>query len=275
MADAPSIARSGQAEEVLLQARKHDLYTAIRTLTRDYEDGTVDDAVYQKARDRYEREAAQVLERLDALAVAPLSPPGMARRTRLDAWPAVLIATGLVAGAVVLFLVAAVHNRGAGTITGSQPITGPTAAPVATAAAAPLRTAQLQTRHHPTSVPAWLALGNAYLSAGNPREADRAFRTASRLAPGRPEARTLDALALAAEGRFTPALTLLSNVERSRPAYAKAWLTDGLIAARRSPGIPRAIRAWKRFLTLAPHSPVSAQVRASLRRLEDMDRSSR
>jgi cytochrome c-type biogenesis protein CcmH/NrfG len=262
-------ASTASAESVLLQARKRDLYAAIRTLARDRDEGTIDETAYRAARERYEREAAGILERLDTLAEAGVQPA--ARGTRTTAWPLVLVGLGLVVLAVALFLVGALRARGTGTITGSQPA-APTSAPVATAVPAQVLAARKQTRLQPRSVSAWLALGNAYLSSGTPSAADGAFRTAGRLAPGRPEAPTLDALALAAEGKVTPALRLLTQVERAHPTYARAWLTDGLIASRRAPGVPRAIRAWKRFLALQPNSPVSAEVRSSLRTLEQEQR---
>jgi cytochrome c-type biogenesis protein CcmH/NrfG len=264
-----AISGDGRAEAVLLEARKRDLYAAIRTLARDRDEGTVDEDAYRNARARYEREAAAILERLDMLAATPAAVP--ARPSRRASWPVIALALGAVATAVVLFLVAALHNRGTGTITGGQPPTviAPTAVP------APVTAALSQTRRHPKSVQSWLALGNAYLDSGNPAAADGAFRTALRLAPSLLEAPTLDALALASAGKYTPALQLLSRVERAHPAYARAWLTDGLIAARRAPGIPRAIRAWKRFLVLQPHSQISAEVRASLSTLEQAQRPGR
>jgi cytochrome c-type biogenesis protein CcmH/NrfG len=269
MAEAPpaAVAGAAHAEAARLEARKRDLYAAIRALARDHEEGTVDEAAFHAARERYETEAANILERLDTITGTEARVDGVRPHSR--SWPILVLAIAGIIAAVVLFLVTAIHDRGGGTITGSQPGAAPTSVPSA------LSAALTQAQHNPRRAVAWLNLGNVYLDTGSPAAADRAFRTAIRLAPGRPDAPTLDALALAAENELTPALQVLSGVERAHPTYAQAWLTDGLIAARRAPGIPRAIRAWKRFLVLQPHGPVSAEVRASLRTLERAERAGR
>jgi hypothetical protein len=82
-----------------------------------------------------------------------------------------------------------------------------------------------------------------------------------RLAPALPEPATLHAMVVATEGRGSQALTLLRQVERKHPDYAKAWLLDGLIASKIPKEYTRALTSWRRFLALEPKSPVSASVR--------------
>jgi hypothetical protein len=65
-------------------------------------------------------------------------------------------------------------------------------------------------------------------------------------------------------GDATGALVQLSLVEREHPAYAKAWLIDGLLSSRVPAGLPRAITAWHQFLTLSPHAAIAPQVRTLL-----------
>ena len=54
MTDAPASGRGTAVaeEEALLRARKRDLYAAMRTLSRDREEGTIDDRAYSRAVDR-------------------------------------------------------------------------------------------------------------------------------------------------------------------------------------------------------------------------------
>lgn len=252
-----------------LLARKHDLFAALRALEQDHEDGAMDQRAYAAARQRFEWEAATILQQLDALgaesvrAPSPVAPASAGpRRT----WLAAGAMSALIAAALVIFLVSAAHGRATGqSITGAQP------APVATPAAQPapgLLAAERAIRARPRSVDALLTLGAVYTRSGNAAAADRAYVRAMQVDPNRPEPPTLHALILASAGHFTPALKVLRSVERAHPRYARAWLTDGLIASRRRPGFPRAIAAWKRFLALDPHGQVSGDIRASLASLE-------
>jgi hypothetical protein len=89
-----------------------------------------------------------------------------------------------------------------------------------------------------------------------------------RLAPGRPEAATLHAMVLGAEGKGRSGLAQLRRVEARHPAYAKAWLIDGLLASQSARGRERAIASWKRFLALQPHAALAPTVRQWIARTE-------
>ncbi len=275
-----------------LLARKQDLFEALRVLDDDRVEGTVDPAAYQEARQRYELEAASILERLDKLQgmELPAQSPGSGRQSR---WPAASWTSGdsrrtstiaigallLTLAALALFLVAATHGRLSGqSITGFQPQAGGRLPAGVTATPGPpsqLVAAQQSVRRHPGNVDALLTLGQAELNAGEITAADKTYRQAMRLAPSRPEAPTLDALILASWKRYDAGLALLHRVELTHPDYARAWLTDGLIASRRRPGYPRAIAAWKHFLALSPSGAPAQDVRASLAALERVVRSGR
>ena len=244
-----------------LQARKHDLYHAIRTLDRDHSDGSIDADSYRTTRERYEREAASILERLDALDAAPYSGvPSMVlpARRRL-----IMAATGgVVLVAIALFLVGAVRARtGTAAITGDV---GATGAAMNRTADSPVLTAQARVRAHPRDLSAQLDLASAYVDAGNLATANSTYLHAIALAPNRPEARTMYAMFQGSDGHVRRALAQLAGVERSHPAYSKAWLVDGLLSSRLRAGLPRAIRAWRRFLALSPRASVAPQVRSLL-----------
>lgn len=258
--------------------RKRDLFAALRLLEQDWRDGSVDEEAYRVTRHRYEMEAAEILQRLDEL---PPEPAPREIASRAEAHTAgrnrlamMIGATGaVIVAAIGLFLVSALHPRsGTQTVTGN----GGQAAAAPTAQASPaLIAAEREVVAHPRSVDALVSLGNAYLNDGQSSLADRSYLKAIRLAPHRPEARTLHAMMLASAGEYARALALIRQVERDHPAYARAWLMDGLLSAHARATYPRAIAAWQRFLALQPHSSVSAQIRQSIQRLKKAEQAKR
>jgi cytochrome c-type biogenesis protein CcmH/NrfG len=255
-----------------LEARKRDLYDAIRTLDRDRKDGVIDGDVYHDARSRYETEAAGILERLDQLqASTPVafnsaSPRSNRRLVVVGAGVAVLFA-------VALFLGGALRARtGTAAITGDVGQTTP--APVS-AQSPQVLAAQGTVNAHPRDPNAELSLATAYVDVKDNRAANTAYLRAIRLAPHLPEARTMYAMFKGSGGDTTGALAQLSLVEREHPAYAKAWLVDGLLSSRVTAGLPRAIKAWHQFLALSPHASIAPQVRTLLASAEQAQKKHR
>lgn len=236
-----------------LEARKRDLFAAIRTLDADYDDGTLDEAVYRSTRERYEREAADVLAHLDALAEErrPVvsSPP---RRRR----PMATLATLLAIGGVILVILLGAIQRGAENNALSRT---PSQSPTATSRA--LTKAMEAVLKNPRSAPAQMALGNAYFKLGETSQADAHYRAAARLAPSDPRPVTLHAMVLGSGSHRVQALRILRGVEERHPRYARAWLLDGLLSSHARATYPRAIHSWKRFLALQPNGPLAANVR--------------
>ena len=241
-----------------LEDRKHELYDAIRTLDRDRGEGAVDGEAYRRARVRFELEAAGILERLDRL-----DDPAPGLNTRTSSRRLALIASvGVVVLAVAVLLGGAVRSRtGTAAITGdvgqatSAPISGPSTQVLA---------ARSLVENHPGDPNAELQLATAYINAKDNRSANEAYQRAIQLAPHRPDARTLYAMFQGSSGNDQQALAQLALVERDHPAYAKAWLVDGLLSSRVVSGLPRAIHSWRRFLVLSPHATIAPQVRALL-----------
>lgn len=235
-----------------LEARKRDLFAAIRTLDADYEDGTLDEAVYRSTRERYEREAADVLAHLDMLSeqsrVTPPAPPRMRRP----------LATGVtllvIVGIILVILLGALQRRTENTALSEA---APSATPTSKALARAMRAAL----KHPRSASAQMALGNAYLHLGRASQADAHYRAAMQLAPSDPRPATLHAMVLGSRPHRDQALQILRRVEESHPDYARAWLLDGLLSSHTRSTYPRAIHSWRRFLALQPHSPLAANVR--------------
>lgn len=246
------------AERVRLVRRKEDLVEALRTLERDHQGGAIDPGVYRISRERYESEAAAILERLDCMAPhAPQIPSLPAWRSRRST---IVLATGGVLLATALLLAGALRARGAGqSITGLQPTA---ILPLAVSPA--VRAAERRLVANPRSATAWTALGRAQLNAGNAAEGLTALRQAIRLDSRRAEAPTLLAVAFAAEGRRRVALRYLRQAEQAQPRYARAWLWDGIVASRNRSTLPRAIASFSRFLRLEPNAPASPGVRKLL-----------
>jgi cytochrome c-type biogenesis protein CcmH/NrfG len=244
----------------VVEGRKRELYDAIRTLDRDRRDGLIDVEAYNDARTRYELEAAGLLQRLDLLEQTLSVPGGAAaagsRRLLIIGAGAVVVL------AIALFLGGALRAR-----TGTAAITGDvgqsTPAPISGQPPQVLL-AQAEVSSHPQDPNAELALATAYINVKDNGAANAAYVRAIKLAPHRPEARTMYAMFKGSGGDTKSAVVQLSLVEQQHPAYAKAWLVDGLLSSRVPTGLPRAIRAWRRFLELAPHVPIAAQVQSLL-----------
>jgi cytochrome c-type biogenesis protein CcmH/NrfG len=244
-----------------LLTRKRDLFASLRVLEQDHIEGAIDEGAYASARARYELEAANVLEQLDALPPTEAPASAMSRARPPTSHRSWLVAGGtvVVAAAIFLFLLSALHPR-----SGNQSITGsvPTIAPASGAReSAQLKSAERAVSSHPRSVDAWIALGNQYLTAGQASNADQSYQDAMRLDPRRPEPKTLHAMMVGSTGHYTAALQLVHQVERSNPTYSRAWLMDGLLSSHNPRTAGHAIAAWRRFLALEPHSAVSAQVK--------------
>ena len=240
-----------------LLARKRDLYASIRMLEQDFEDGMIDAESYRHARSRYETEAADILQRMDAMprdephsgAGRSISSPS-SRSTRV----AIAVSGALVAVAIPLLLVSAIHGRSTTAAISVRAPAPPTVSPV-------LASAQRNARAHPHDVSALLELGNAYLHSGQAAAADRSYVTALKVNPGNPLASTLHAMVVGSTGQYASALRIVRGVERAHPSFARAWLLDGLFAGRTRGGYRESIAAWRHFLRLQPHGAAANQVR--------------
>jgi cytochrome c-type biogenesis protein CcmH/NrfG len=245
-----------------LLARKRDVIEALHVLEQDRADGLVDEDTYAVAKQRYEQEVGQVLAELDALGEGNEPTPGRSSAVTgsRSGWRLLAVAaTILCVAGVLAFLITAVHHRVPGeTITGAvgQGESAPSGQTALT-----LQQAQQAVYRHPRSYEALVNLGTAYLQNGRVMEADLSYQAAMRTDPKRAAAPTFHAMLLGAVKRYAQALALLSKVERDHPTYARAWLMDGVLSSHVRTGRTRAIRAWLRFLLLAPDSDLAPKVR--------------
>jgi cytochrome c-type biogenesis protein CcmH/NrfG len=245
------------SERAQLLNRKEELYAALRTLRNDFEDGAIDPDAYEITRDRYEFEAAAVLEELDV--VEDSSPPApVPPRKAVTPGIALLLSLGIAALAVVLFLVAGLRDRAASSVAAAATAVPPPPAVIR---------AQNAYARHPHRLTTVMALGSAYLDGGDAVDAEVVFRQAMTLAPRDPAPETMDALALSASGHPSQAEARLLTVEGAHPRYARAWLVDGLMANHTVAAHAHTIAALRHFLTLEPHAAVSPTVHQILKRL--------
>jgi cytochrome c-type biogenesis protein CcmH/NrfG len=241
-----------------LLERKRELYDALHTLDRDLVEGQIDAEAYGHLRTRYEDEAADVLEAIDKQTSGIDEHSLRASRPRPGTMK--VMGIGALIAAAAIFLASALHAGSATAIT-------PTAVPTSGTSTAITR-ALATVAQHPRQLSSLLALGGAYMDARDATDADKTYRSAIPLAPSDPEPRVLDSVALSALGKTSEAEATLHSVEVSHPAFARAWLLDGLLSSRNAKTLPRAIAAWKHFLKLQPRGRVAVTVRQLLARAE-------
>jgi tetratricopeptide (TPR) repeat protein len=215
-----------------LLSRKRDIIAALRLLQQDHRDGLIDDSSYASAAHRYEHEAAEILEQLDAMPAEDDASEARLRAPVITWSPRVALA----GGTLVL---------GASAPAPSSP---------------QLRAAERALQKHPRSVTALLNLGNAYVQMGDSKDADSVYRRAMAVAPSDPEPKVLHAMMLGSSGHDVQGLALIEAVEKSHPTYARAWLLDGMLSTHLLGGNAHAVVAWERFLKLAPHAPIAGTV---------------
>jgi cytochrome c-type biogenesis protein CcmH len=207
------------------------------------------------------------------------------RAARSDARPrarrifAVSGATVAVAAIAAMIAVGNLHPRLAGQVATGDAFTQPSAgtsnrtpdlAAVAggggTAFASPTLTRDQATAvaaAHPTDERAWVSVGRAYGSVGDLAEAARAYGRALQLKPTDAAATVLLASVLLQAGDPAEAARMMLKLRSAVPSDADAVLVLGL--AQEQLRDPAAGATLRLFLSLAPHHPLAAIIRASLR----------
>jgi tetratricopeptide (TPR) repeat protein len=266
---APFLRHSHVQLQKLAAAREDErlrVLRALRDLERDQARGAIDEADYQRLRQRNEVDAVALLrgaaEKNDAtgeLAAAlrgSRRAPGPRARHGRDRGSrprrAALLVAGLIAGAAVAttvpLLAAAVSQRPpGGLITGAQPSASPAAALGGTAASLEQRT-----RDHPDDLEAHLDLAQTYLEAGQPRAASQQYVEVLKRDPNNPEATTRLALLVYEAGDPDDALRGAEKVLATRPDYPEALFLKGVILLNALNRPRDAIPPLQRYLQVAP-----------------------
>src|SRR5213594_3467180 len=247
-----------------LAERKAATLRALRELSFEHDAGHIGDADYAELSARYEGEAAAVLTELDRLgpaAPAPSRPPTGVAESR-SAWrhPAAL-ATGAIL--LVLFGIAI----GAGVVRYTEP-DRPAAAPRVGAAplAPPVPTPGgggppgAGRAVTPEVLQGMLRAARASLFEGRYGEAIAAYQAVLKRDPKNVDALTHLGLIVALGGHADTALETLDRALAIDPNYPPALLYRGQVLYESKQDTAGAIRAWEKFLAVAPPGEDRARV---------------
>jgi tetratricopeptide (TPR) repeat protein len=250
------------AREQLAEDRRAALRT-LRELEFEHAAGHVSDVDYTDLRARYEADTAVILTELDRLGAAPTPAPAAptadaAAAPRRSGWrhPA---AIGVAAVALVTFgvglgvgLVRDTEpdpNAGA-PMPGSRPLAGVEAPSAANAPRGPVTPEMLQ---------GMLQAARASLFARRYNEAIAAYQAVLKRDPDNVDATTHLGLiaAIAAQGEHGPemvdrALGLFDRALELDPNYPPALLYRGQVLFEVRKDVPGAIKAWEKFVAVAP-----------------------
>jgi tetratricopeptide (TPR) repeat protein len=227
---------------------------ALRELAFEHDAGHMSDADYAELRVRYESEAAAALTALDRLGPAAAAPPAAvevpapaARR----AWrhPAALAVSCL---ALLVFGVL----LGVGIVRYSEPdrmaATPPAVAPpVAAAPEVPASGAAPRTVS-PEVMRGMLQAARGSLSEGRYSEAIAAYQAVLKRDPKNVDAMTHLGLIVAIGGHADSALETFDKALSIDPDYAPALLYRGQVLYEAKKDVAGAVRAWERFVAVAP-----------------------
>jgi cytochrome c-type biogenesis protein CcmH/NrfG len=261
MADRPDEADAARrrAEE-----EREFLLRSLDDLDAERADGNIDEGTFERLHGDYTARAAAVLHRLDGDDLDGLDGEGADAGTPGASAPGGrpwLVAGGIAVFAVIVGLVLA-WGLGArlpgGTVTGDQ---GQTAPARQAALIADLRT---DVRRSPEDPQARLALARSLMGAQRGADALEQFRQAARLDPTDPEPFAYSGWLIRLQGFPDQALVLIDKAIEVDPEYPDARFFRGIILLRERDDPEAAITEFRRYLVLAPDSPLAPQVRTLL-----------
>ncbi len=246
------------AREQLAEDKRAAL-RALRELEFEHDAGHVSDADYADLRARYESETAIILAEFDRLGPAPAAAPAEAGAPAPRAGfrhPAVIAvaAVALVTFGVALGVGIVRHTEpdpmAGAPPPGSRPMAGMDAPSAANAPRGPVTPEMLQ---------GMLQAARASLFARRYNEAIAAYQAVLKRDPKNVDAMTHMGLiaAIAAQGEHGPemvdrALDLFDRALALDPNYAPALLYRGQVLYEVRKDVPGAIKAWEKFVKVAP-----------------------
>ena len=243
-----------------LDEDKRAALRALRELTFEHEAGHISDADYADLRARYEAEAALILAELDRLGPMPVTPvdspaPAAAPRTGFRHPAAIaigavaLVTFGVALGVGIVRYTEPDQMAGAAP-PGSRPLAGPDAPSAANAPRGPVTPEMLQ---------GMLQAARASLFARRYNEAIAAYQAVLKRDPNNVDALTHMGLiaAIAAQGEHGAemvdrAIDLFDRALALDPNYPPALLYRGQILYEVRKDVPGAIKAWEKFVAVAP-----------------------
>jgi cytochrome c-type biogenesis protein CcmH len=250
--------RSVEHEVANPTAERDVLLLALEQLDDDHDDGVVAQAEYVVKRRALE-EQLSVIDTTRTTTATPMS-------AKRPSWRVASGAVALLAAAAVIAasLSFALQPRGTNAITGNGGLqAGPASGRGAnTSLPTDVQRALNRVDAHSRSAAAWVALGAVLVRHQDYLDARNAYTTALHLDAHNASAELGAAFLDIGIGHYHAALPLLSDVEQRHPTMAQPWLLQGLALSHMPNHKQQALVAWHHFLSLAPNSPVSKQVRA-------------
>lgn len=254
---APADRRLELAEE------KAATYRALKELAFDHEAGSLSDDDFHALRERYEGRAADLLNRLDALGGVPA--PVAAERTTPEprAWtrsPAAIAAGGVALLALGIALGVGVSRYSTPDEMAAQAgrgIPGPVLADPGPLMPGSPGTGAASGGGAPRPIPPevmarMLEAARASLMAGRYPEAIAAYQAVLKRDNKNVDAMTHLGLIVAMGGHADAALETFDKALKLDPKYAPALLYKGQVLFEVKQDYPGAIKAWERFVTVAP-----------------------
>jgi tetratricopeptide (TPR) repeat protein len=243
------------------EARRAGL-RALRELAFEHDAGHISDADYAELRARYEQDVAAALTRLDELGAtattrAPVERPAGERTTAARGWRHP-VALGASAVALLVFGVL----LGVGIVRYTEP--QPTAAPDARVAAAPQAPAMEGAPGRPIPPEVMRGMLDAArnsLAEGRYSEAIAAYQAVLKRDPKNVDAMTHLGLIVAIGGHADSALEAFDKALALQPDYPPALLYRGQVLYEAKKDVEGAVRAWERFVKVAPSEEDRARVR--------------
>jgi tetratricopeptide (TPR) repeat protein len=240
-----------------LDEDKRAALRALRELEFEHDAGHVSDADYADLRARYESETAIILTELDRLGPAPAAAPAPApaprpgfRHPAVIAVAAVALVTFGVALGVGIVRYTEPDPMAGAPPPGRRPMAGMDAPSAANAPRGPVTPEMLQ---------GMLQAARASLFARRYNEAIAAYQAVLKRDPNNVDAMTHMGLiaAIAAQGEHGPemvdrALDLFDRALVLDPNYPPALLYRGQVLYEVRKDVPGAIKAWEKFVKVAP-----------------------
>ncbi len=257
------------AREQLAEDRRAAL-RALRELDFEHDAGHISDADYDDLRARYESETATILGELDRLgpvpgpaepaAPAPAAPPrrGFRHPAVIAAAAVALVTFGVGLGVGIVRYTEPDANAG-GPMPGSRPLASVDAPGAASAPGAPSAANAPRGPVTPEMLQGMLQAARASLFARRYNEAIAAYQAVLKRDPDNVDALTHMGLiaAIAAQGEHGAemvdrALGLFDRALALDPNYPPALLYRGQVLYEVRKDVPGAIKAWEKFVTVAP-----------------------
>lgn len=240
-----------------LAEEKTSTYRALKELAFDHEAGSLSDDDFQALRDRYEGRAADLITKLDALGGIP-APPAAERATPAPR-PWTRSPAAITVGAVALLGLGI--TLGVGVSRYGAPDT--TAIPAGSSMPGPTMpgplvpggpgTGAADGRPIPPEIMArMLQAARESLTAGRYQDAIAAYQAVLKRDSKNVDAMTHLALIVAIGGHADAALETFDKALKIDPKYAPALLYKGQVLYDVKQDYAGAIKAWERFVSLAP-----------------------